>query len=224
MLCNAHLNIFESPCHTLHTACYSHHISGQCNRPRPQVCRAVPGHWEGDLIVGSNNSYIATLVERHSRFVMLAKVENKDTQSVITALIKQARKLPKDRYRSLTWDRGSEMAGTASSLWPQRSTSIFATHSRLGKEVATKTPIDCYANISPKAPTYRALAKRNSAPSPASLTRDPERPCNTKHLLRSLTHVMRRPVETTGLSGRSHFMCFPTQMAKRIVIHDHRSK
>ena len=62
-----------------------------------------------DLIVGSNNSYIATLVERHSRFVMLAKVANKDTQSIIPALIKQARKLPKDLYQSLTWDRGSEM-------------------------------------------------------------------------------------------------------------------
>ena len=69
------------------------------------------GHSQGDLIVGSNNSYIATLVERHSRFVMLAKVENKDTQSVVAALIKQARKLPKELYRSLTWDRGSEMAG-----------------------------------------------------------------------------------------------------------------
>ncbi|SHI69632.1 Transposase and inactivated derivatives, IS30 family [Shimia gijangensis] len=73
--------------------------------------RAVLGHWEGDLIAGSSNSFIATLVERNTRFVMLAKVENKDTQSVITALIKQARKLPKDLYRSLTWDRGSEMAG-----------------------------------------------------------------------------------------------------------------
>jgi len=80
-------------------------------RPPEVEGRAIPGHWEGDLIVGSNHSYIVTLVERHSRFVMLAKVENKDTQSVITALIKQARKLPKDLYRSLTWDRGSEMAG-----------------------------------------------------------------------------------------------------------------
>ena len=61
--------------------------------------------------MGSNNSYIATLVERQSRFVMLAKVENKDTQSVINALIKQARKLPKELYKSLTWDRGSEMTG-----------------------------------------------------------------------------------------------------------------
>lgn len=78
-------------------------------RPPEIEDRAIPGHWEGDLIVGANNSYIATLVERHSRFVMLAKVANKDTQSVITALIKQSRKLPKELYRSLTWDRGSEM-------------------------------------------------------------------------------------------------------------------
>ncbi len=78
-------------------------------RPPEIEDRAVPGHWEGDLIVGANNRYIATLVERHSRYVMLAKVANKDTQSVITALIKQARKLPKELYRSLTWDRGSEM-------------------------------------------------------------------------------------------------------------------
>lgn len=82
-------------------------------RPPEVEDRAVPGHWEGDLIVGANNSYIATLVERQSRFVMLAKVGNKDTQSVITALIKQARKMPKELYRSLTWDRGSEMTDHA---------------------------------------------------------------------------------------------------------------
>jgi IS30 family transposase len=79
-------------------------------RPASVEDRAVPGHWEGDLIEGSNNSYIATLVERHSRYVMLAKIARKDTESVIDALIKQAHKLPRELYQSLTWDRGKEMA------------------------------------------------------------------------------------------------------------------
>jgi IS30 family transposase len=79
-------------------------------RPASVEDRAVPGHWEGDLIFGSQRSYIATLVERHTRYVMLAKVASADTDTVITALIKQAHKLPKELYKSLTWDRGSEMA------------------------------------------------------------------------------------------------------------------
>jgi IS30 family transposase len=79
-------------------------------RPAAVEDRAVPGHWEGDLLCGSGNSQIATLVERHTRYVMLVKVEHKDTETVINALIKQARKLPQELYKSLTWDRGSEMA------------------------------------------------------------------------------------------------------------------
>ena len=80
-------------------------------RQRPAVVedRAVPGHWEGDLLSGPNNSYIATLVERHTRYVMLAKVAGKDTQTVVSALIKQAKRLPKELYKSLTWDRGKEL-------------------------------------------------------------------------------------------------------------------
>jgi IS30 family transposase len=79
-------------------------------RPASAEDRAVPGHWEGDLICGSGNSYIATLVERHSRYVMLAKLPNRYTETVINALIKQAHSLPKELYKSLTWDRGTEMA------------------------------------------------------------------------------------------------------------------
>ncbi len=79
-------------------------------RPASVEDRAVPGHWEGDLIGGSRNSYIATLVERHSRYVMLIKVANKDTESVVSALIKQSRRLPRELYKSLTWDRGKELA------------------------------------------------------------------------------------------------------------------
>ncbi len=72
--------------------------------------RAVPGHWEGDLLIGSHNSQIATLVERHTRYVMLIRVKSKDTKTVINALIKHAHKLPRELYKSLTWDRGKEMA------------------------------------------------------------------------------------------------------------------
>ena len=79
-------------------------------RPASVEDRAVPGHWEGDLIFGSNNSQVATLVERHTRYVMLAKVNSKDTETVINALIKYAHKLPRELYKSLTWDRGKEMA------------------------------------------------------------------------------------------------------------------
>jgi IS30 family transposase len=83
------------------------HIS---ERPPEVADRAVPGHWEGDLIAGSGNSYIATLVERHSRYVMLVKVGSNKTVAVIDALIKQSKKLPEELYKTLTWDRGCEMS------------------------------------------------------------------------------------------------------------------
>ena len=80
-------------------------------RPASAEDRAVPGHWEGDLLIGSHNSQIATLVERQTRYVMLVKVPTKDTQTVVNALVKNARKLPQELYKSLTWDRGTEMHG-----------------------------------------------------------------------------------------------------------------
>ena len=80
------------------------------DRPADVEDRAIPRHWEGDLITGSNNTPMATLVARHSRFTMLVKVTGKDTNSVVTALSQQVRKLPAELRQSLTWDRGMELA------------------------------------------------------------------------------------------------------------------
>jgi transposase, IS30 family len=79
-------------------------------RPAEVEVRAAPGHWEGDLLCGANNTHIATLVERHTRFVMLLKIPSKDTATLVAALAKHVRKLPQQLRRSLTWDRGKEMA------------------------------------------------------------------------------------------------------------------
>ena len=79
-------------------------------RPAEAEDRAVPGHWEGDLLSGANNTHMVTLVERHSRFAMLIKVPGKDTAAVVYALSQHVRKLPLALRRSLTWDRGKEMA------------------------------------------------------------------------------------------------------------------
>ena len=79
-------------------------------RPAEVADRAVPGHWEGDLICGPNHSFIGTLVERHSRYVMLMKLSDRKTETVVNALIKHSKKLPDELYKSLTWDRGHELA------------------------------------------------------------------------------------------------------------------
>jgi len=95
----------------------SGHHSGQIvdavsipERPAEIEDRAIPGHWEGDLLGGTKNSHIAVLVERHSRFAKLIKVPSKDTAVVVTALSRHVRKPPATLRRSLTWDRGLEMA------------------------------------------------------------------------------------------------------------------
>jgi transposase, IS30 family len=85
-------------------------LSPSANGPAEARDRAVPGHWEGDLLTGANNSHIATLVERHTRFVMLLKIPSRDTATVVGARTKHVRKLPQQLRRSLTWDRGKEMA------------------------------------------------------------------------------------------------------------------
>jgi IS30 family transposase len=80
-------------------------------RPPEVEDRAVPGHyWEGDLLAGSRNTHVATLVERSWRFVMLVRVGGKDTESVVGAIGEQIRRLPKTMMDTLTWDRGPQMA------------------------------------------------------------------------------------------------------------------
>ena len=79
-------------------------------RPASVEDRAVPGHWEGDLLCGSANSYMVTLVERQTRYLMIAKIPSRDTHTVVKALIRQAKQLPQELYKSLTWDRGFELA------------------------------------------------------------------------------------------------------------------
>jgi len=80
------------------------------DRPPAVEDRAIPGHWEGDLLAGAKNTHIATLVERQSRFVQLVQVASKDTATVVQALIRQVQQLPAGLMTSLTWDRGTEMA------------------------------------------------------------------------------------------------------------------
>jgi IS30 family transposase len=99
------------------TATDKGHLRGQIvdavsirERPAEVEDRAVPGHWEGDLIAGSNNSHIATLVERQSRFVVLVRIRSRDTVTVVSALTRAVKKLPEGLMATLTWDRGNELA------------------------------------------------------------------------------------------------------------------
>jgi len=130
-------------------------------RPAEAEDRAIPGHWEGDLLAGGKNSYIATLVERHSRFLMLVKVPSKETEAVVAALSAQVRKLPATLRLSLTWDRGLEMAKHKEFTV---ATDVLTSAIRKvpGSVAATKTRI-CYSgSISREAPTCRRSLKRSS--------------------------------------------------------------
>jgi IS30 family transposase len=124
-------------------------------RPAEADDRAVPGHWEGDMLTGANDTHIATLVERHSRFTMLVKLKRKDSATVVAALAEQIGQLPEELWRSLTWDQGKEMAHHPTpSPWPPTSRSTSAICALHGSAAATRTPTACCCgNTSPEEPT-----------------------------------------------------------------------
>ena len=128
-------------------------------RPAAVEDRAVPGHWEGDLLSGSKNSYIATLVERQTRYVMLAKVANKDTQTVVSALIKQAKKLPSELYKSLTWDRGKELTDHRRFTLTTNIDVYFCDPQSPWQRGRMRTPTAYCDNTSRRAPTCRCTRK-----------------------------------------------------------------
>jgi IS30 family transposase len=148
----------------------SGHRSGQIadavsirERPAEIEGRAIPGHWEGDLLRGTKNSHIATLVERHSRFTALVKVRSKDMAAVVAALSRQVSRLPASLRRSLTWDRGLEMVQHQSFTLATDVKVYFCDPQKaLGNAAPTKTQMGCCDSTSLKEPTCLSILKPSS--------------------------------------------------------------
>ena len=156
--------------HTQKTATHGRITDTVSIRERPAEAedRAVPGHWEGDLLIGSNNSQIATLVERHTRYVMLARVSGKGTETVVNALIRQAHGLPRELYKSLTWDRGKEMADHKRFSLDTDVKVYFCDPQSPWQRGRTRTPMDCCASTSPRHGSVRHPPEQTQRRCPAA--------------------------------------------------------
>jgi IS30 family transposase len=131
-------------------------------RPADAEDRAVPGHWEGDLVFGNKNSQIATLVERQTRYMMLVKVANKDSTTLVNALIKSAKRLPKQLYRSSTWDRGTEMARHRNFTIATDIEVYFCDPHKLWQRGSNENTNGLLRQYSPRGWTFRTCRKPNS--------------------------------------------------------------
>jgi IS30 family transposase len=123
-------------------------------RPAEVEDRAVPGHWEGDLLMGKRQTAIGTLVERWSRYVMLFPLPDGNTaEAVRVALAASVQRLPEHLWQSLTWDQGKEMAHHAQFTVDTGVQVYFCDPNRRGNAAPTRTPTGCYVSTFPKAPT-----------------------------------------------------------------------
>jgi len=147
-------------------------------RPPEVADRAVPGHWEGDLLVGKGNrSFIATLVERHTRYVLLGYLGHDATTETVTAkLAEQIARLPEQLRLSLTWDQGREMARHVDFTVATGVSVYFCDPHSPGSVAATRTPTGCCASTSPRAPTSPPTTKPSLTASPPNSTAAPARP------------------------------------------------
>jgi IS30 family transposase len=172
-------------------------------RPASVEDRAVPGHWEGDLFFGAKNSQIITLVERQSRFVMLGKIPNKETQTVVSALIRQARKLPDELYKSLTWDNGKELADHGRFTMETDIAVYFCDPHSPGSAARTKTPTGSCANTFPKEPICRGIRRLSSTASRVNSTSGQEKRWTSRPQPSDSVSVLHRPVEVARRPGHS---------------------
>ena len=162
-------------------------------RPAEADDRAVPGHWEGDLLMGKRMHAMATLVERKTRFVMLIALPNGHAADVVAdALAAKIVELPEQLRRSLTWDQGKEMAAHARfTVDDRRARSTSATRAAPGSAAATRTPTACYASTSPSAPRSRTTPKPTSTTSPHELNGRPRQTLGWKTPSQALDEALR---------------------------------
>jgi transposase, IS30 family len=171
-------------------------------RPAAAEDRAVPGHWEGDLLAGSNNSFIATLVERHGRYVMLVKVANKDTGTVVSALIKQARQLPTELYKPLTWDRGTEMAGHRQFTLATNIAVYFCDPQSPWQRASNENTNGLLRQYFPKGTDLSVHSQMKLNAVARRLNERPRKTLDFETPAERLTHVLRRSVEPAPINRR----------------------